>query len=165
MNDIVADALGKFAVSVAEVLADENLAYAVPGEQAVVAELFVRMRAHFPDWTVSNEYDRREREQKRLAYEDADGQMREAAIRPDLIVHKVGVKENLLVAEVKLHNNPNHARDIWKLRGMTDRNGPYAYEVGVHLILNFQTRKAVGCRVFINGEEDPDWTDQLSRQI
>lgn len=165
MNEVVGDALRRFAASVAEVLSDQNLAYAVPGEQAVVAELFVRMRPRFPGWTVSNEYDRREREQKRLAYEDAAGRLRAAAIRPDLIVHKVGLKENLLVVEVKLHNNQDYERDLWKLRGMTDRKGSYAYEVGVHLILNLQKAEASGCRVFIDGAEDPEWTAWLSRLL
>lgn len=161
MSELISDALDRLAAAVAELLANADLAYAVPGEMAVVAELFVRMHQAFPGWTVSNEYDRRERERKRLAYDDENGVLRDAPIRPDLIVHKVGFKENLLVVEVKLHNNQDHARDIWKLRGMTDHNGPYAYEIGVHLVLDVGARRVAGCQCFVDGGDAPKWADHL----
>lgn len=165
MSDLIPDAIDRFAAAVADLLANSDLAYAVPGEMAVVAELFVRMRQNFPGWTVSNEYDRREQERKRLAYDDANGVLRDAPIRPDLIVHKVGLKENLLVVEVKLHTNQNHARDIWKLRGMTDHEGPYAYAIGVHLVIDIGARRVAGCQCFVDGEDARKWADHLLAQL
>lgn len=43
------------------------------------------------------------------------------AIVPDLIVHRVGEKENLLVVEVRKVTNKDFDGDIWKLRGMTEQ--------------------------------------------
>lgn len=108
-------ALEQLAAAVLELLDDANLGYADPGEPHVVSELFALLRPRFPGHTVSNEYDRREKEIKMLE---------KSKIIPDLIVHHVGHQaENLLVVEVKLDGNYDYGRDIRKLRGMTEEKG------------------------------------------
>jgi hypothetical protein len=137
-------ALKHLASAVLELLDDENLAYADPGERHVVSELFAKLRLLFPGYTVSNEYDRREQETKRLG---------DSKIVPDLVVHRVGQQaDNLLVVEVKLARNKNYKSDIRKLSGMTDAGGSYCYALGVHLALDVPRRKIARSDVYINGE-------------
>lgn len=90
MTPIVVDALQRLADSILDLFQNEHLRYAAPGERAVVAELYVRVRERFPEYQVNDEYDRRERAVKDLTCPDAAGAMDEADIVPDLIVHRVG---------------------------------------------------------------------------
>lgn len=155
------DTLTHFSKAVLELLDWEDLVYANPGEQTITASLASIMESHFPDWTVSPEWDRREQEEKKLAYEDKEGAMRLRKIRPDIIVHHVGQEENLLVVEAKRHTNRNYNDDIRKLRGLTDLGGTYHYQVGVHLILNIRDQAVTSCNVYINGGVNDDLTAWL----
>jgi hypothetical protein len=133
------------------------LAYADPGEPNVVSELFFLLRPRFPQHTVSNEYDRREQEIKRLGT---------SKIIPDLIVHHVGNQaDNLLVVEVKLAGNYNYKGDVRKVSGMTDPDGTYRYAVGVHLALNVPRRHVNRGHVYINGQVDKDLTAWFEAQF
>ena len=62
-----------FSKAVLELLDRKDLVYANPGEQTITASLASIMGPHFPDWTVSPEWDRREKEEKKLAYGDKEG--------------------------------------------------------------------------------------------
>lgn len=166
MPQDVHDALSRFAVAVRDLLTLDTLRYADPGEQNVVSELFVRLREQFPEWNVSNEYDRRERERKHLAHPDPiTGTAFDADIKPDLIVHHIGTQDNLLVVEVKRHINKDIARDKWKLSGMTDSQGQYGYAAGVHLIVNVPGSSIAGCDVYVNGTVDADLTAWLRNRL
>lgn len=152
MTPIVVDALRRLADAIVDLFRNEHLRYAAPGERAVVAELYVRVRERFPEYQVNDEYDRRECAVKDLIYPDAVGVMDEADIVPDLIVHRVGTQDqNLLIVEVKRHTNRDFDKDIWKLRGMTDQAGRYAYAVGVHLVLNVPDGRVARADVYIDG--------------
>lgn len=161
MTPIVVDALQRLADAIVDLFQNEHLRYAAPGERAVMAELYARVRERFPEYQVNGEYDRRERDVKDLIYPDAAGFMTEADIVPDLVVHRVGTqKHNLLVVEAKRHTNRDFAKDIWKLRGMTVQAGRYAYAVGVHLVLNIPAARVVSADVYIDGAiaaEETQW--------
>lgn len=155
MTPIVIDALQRLADAIGDLFQNEHLRYASPGERAVVAELYVRVRERFPEYQVNDEYDRRERAVKDLRYPNAAGVMDEADIVPDLIVHRAGTQShNLLVIEAKRHTNRDFAKDIWKLRGMTDQAGRYAYAVGVHLVVNIPAGRVIQADVYIDGSID-----------
>jgi hypothetical protein len=142
--------LEQLASAVLELFDDANLAYANPGEPHVVSELFALLRPRFPAHTVSNEYDRRVNEIKRLD---------KSKIIPDLIVHRVGHQaDNLLVVEVKLDGNYDYERDIRKLRGMTEKDGEYGYAAGVHLVLSVPRRRITRGHVYIDGALDLELT-------
>lgn len=159
MTSIVVDALQRLADAIVDLFLNEHLRYADPGERAVVAELYLRVRERFPEYQVNNEYDRSERAVKDLIYPNAAGLLHEADIIPDLIVHRVGTQDqNLLVVEAKRHTNRDFAKDIWKLRGMTDQAGCYAYAAGVHLVLNIPDGRVVRANVYINGAIDAETT-------
>lgn len=150
MKANVPAALEELAVAVVELFQDTNLTYADPGEPHVVSEIFALLRPRFPDHTVSNEYDRREREIKMLG---------KSKIIPDLVVHRVGHQaDNLLVVEIKLHGNYDYERDIRKLCGMTKEKGEYGYAAGVHLVLNVPRRRVTRGHVYIDGAVDSELT-------
>lgn len=166
MTPIVVDALRRLAEATASLLENEHLRYAAPGERAMVAELYVRVRALFPEYQVNDEYDRRERAVKNLVYLNAAGDTEEANIVPDIIVHRVGTQDcNLLVVEVKRHTNRDFAKDIWKLRGMTDQAGGYAYAAGVHLVLNVPASRVVRADVYVDGAIDIETTRWFAGQF
>ena len=166
MTPIIIDALQRLAEAITDLFRNEHLRYAAPGERAVMAELYVRVRERFPEYQVNGEYDRRERAVKDLIYPDAAGDMDEADIVPDLIVHRVGTQDhNLLVVEAKRHTNRDFAKDMWKLRGMTDLAGRYAYAVGVHLVLNIPDGRVVRADVYINGAIDVEATQWFAGQF
>ncbi len=162
----IEDTLTRLAEAVMEVLAIEVLRRVDPGEPYVVSQLFLRMHARFRDWDVGNEYDRVEDITKRLRhFNPATGKELEADIIPDLIVHRMGVRDNLLVVEVKRHINHDTERDVWKLRGMTAQQGEYRYAVGVHLILNVPAGVVVGCDVYTDGDIDAAWSAWLRARL
>jgi len=155
----VVDTLERLADAIVDLLQDEHLRYAAPGERAVVAELYVRLRLRFPEYQVNNEYDRRDRVVKDLIYPDIAGNMHDANIVPDLVVHHVGTQaHNLLVVEAKRHINRDFAKDIWKLRGLTDQAGRYAYAMGVHLVVNIPASRVDRADVYIDGAIDAEAT-------
>lgn len=162
----VVDTLQRLADAIVDLLQDERLRYAAPGERAVVAELYVRLRERFTEYRVSNEYDRCGRAVKELIYADAAGNMHDAKIVPDLIVHRVGAQDhNLLVVEAKRQINRDFAKDIWKLRGLTDQGGPYAYSVGVHLVLDIPASRVCRADVYIDGAIDAEATQWFRRHF
>jgi hypothetical protein len=157
MNANVPQTLKQLVIAVQALFENDDLAYAAPGEPHVVSELFALLRPQFSEHTVSNEYDRREQEIKRLG---------RSKIIPDLIVHRVGTQDdNLLVVEVKLVHNPDHDRDIFKLRGMTNPDGEYRYAVGVHLVLDLPRRRVAQAHVYIDGDVDPKLTRWLEKRF
>jgi len=150
-------ALGIFAEAVLELLGDVELVYANPGERAIVMRLAQLLPARFPDWSVGYEWDRREDVAKRLRHGvTEDDLVREGLVVPDIIIHRVGARENLLVVEVKKAKNRDYDGDIWKLEGMTDQSGDYGYSAGLHLVLDLPGGQVPLCDVYVNGALDPN---------
>jgi len=162
MRHDIPEILATFSSAVIEVLSLEALRYADPGERHVVGELFVRLRERFPDWDVSNEYDRREQVRKRPSHSNpSTGELLEADITPDLIVHRIGARDNLLVVEIKRHVNSDFERDVWKLMGLTAHQGAYGYAAGVHLVLNIPKQAVEKCDVYVDGAFHEAYTISL----
>ncbi|NML96124.1 hypothetical protein [Novosphingobium olei] len=155
-------ALEIFAEAVVELLQDAELIYANPGERAIVARLVQLLPSRFPGWSVGSEWNRREDVAKRLRHGvTEDDLVREGLIVPDIIVHRVGKRENLLIIEVKKANNKHYDGDIWKLEGMTDQRGDYGYAAGLHIALDLPAGQVRLCDVYVNGEQDPDLGDWM----
>lgn len=106
-------------------------------ERSLTHKLAELIQKQFPEWHVDCEYNRLMDAVKRLpratetSSADTDGQ----TIYPDIIVHRRGTTDNLLVVEVKKSTN-NKPGDEVKLRALTSSDGEYQYELGVHLIFN-----------------------------
>lgn len=156
------EALDMFAATVLDLLEEEGLAYANPAERAIVGRLAVLLEGRFFGWDISVEWNRREDMIKRLHYGLTDEDLERAgAIIPDLLIHRIGKAENLLVVEIKKVTNKDYAGDIWKLEGMTIKDGAYAYAAGLHLILDMPGRSVVCCDVYIDGAIDENLTSRL----
>lgn len=134
------------------------------GELVVAHYLALFMRKRFPDWNVDPEWTKREHELKRLAELPQHGGV-SRQIRPDIIVHHRGQQENLLVVELKRHDNRDIAGDVWKLEGMTAQDRGYAYSVGLHLVLNVEKMTVALCDVYAGGGLDADLTAWLRGQL
>jgi Holliday junction resolvase len=159
-------ALGIFASAVRELLRDDELAYADPAERAIVARLADFLRGEYEGWSLDLEWNRREDVVKRLRYGlSEDALVREGAIVPDLIVHRVGRKENFLVVEVKKVTNTDFEGDIWKLEGMTLQAGDYGYSFGLHLVIDVKARKVPRCDVYVDGKVVGELSEWLVKTI
>ncbi|WP_051209788.1 hypothetical protein [Sphingobium quisquiliarum] len=159
-------ALAILAGAIGTLLEDKDLAYADPSEQAIVGRLAVLLEGKFPGWSVNVEWNRRGDVAKRLHYplhEDDPG--REAAVRPDLIVHRVGQRENLLVVEAKKAANNDFEGDIWKLKGMTEQAGAYGYAAGLHLVVDMPAGVVLRCDVYVDSAFHEGLTDWLRDQL
>lgn len=153
------DVLGRLVAAVHGVLNNDRLAQFQPSEVAVTFELGWHLRELFGgEWDVNGEYDRLGEDEKALHYPGRPLLKPTDRIRPDIIVHIMGERNNLLVVEAKLHGNKNYDYDEWKLRGLTWQEGEYGYFVGVHLVFFLAARKLASCTVYTNGEVDEEWT-------
>jgi hypothetical protein len=154
--------LNIFASAVRELLRDKDLSYADPAERAIVARLRDLLHGKYQGWSTDLEWSRREDVIKRLRYATPDDELiRKGAIVPDLIVHRVGKKENLLVVEVKKVTNNDFDGDIWKLKGMTEQAGDYAYSVGLHLVVDVKAGLAPRCDVYVDAELEAELTEWM----
>jgi hypothetical protein len=151
--------LDVFANAVLKLLGDNELAYADPSERAIVGRLRDCLQGQYRGWSIDLEWSRRENIVKRLRYGLSDEELiGKDAIVPDLIVHRVGKRENLLVVEVKKVTNTDFEGDIWKLKGMTEQAGAYGYLVGIHLVIDVKAGVAPLCDVYVDGELDEELT-------
>lgn len=77
---------------------DRTLIHDDVHERSIAHRLAVHLSAVFYEWDVDVEYNRDCGDVKRI-YDH--GESREKSIFPDIIVHKRGTKDNLLVIEIK----------------------------------------------------------------
>lgn len=114
-------------------------------ERAITHKIAEYLQAEFNDWHVDCEYNRDGNDVKKLIYKDGNGHK----INPDVIVHKRGKKENLLVLEIKCEwNREDREGDKNKLKALTGKQ--YAYQLGIHLEIT-KEHKSVGFTRFKNG--------------
>lgn len=166
MSDCPKSTLDIFAAAVIKLLSDRELAYADPSERAIFARLANLLQGKFPGLSIDLEWSRRENVIKRLRYGLSDEELiGRDAIVPDLIVHRVGKRENLLVVEVKKVTNTDYEGDIWKLKGMTEQAGTYGYLVGLHLVLDVKAGAASQCDVYIDAELNEDLTAWMQERL
>jgi hypothetical protein len=168
MEMTVEEALTIFVEAVKRFLQQEELAYADNDETALSTVLFAQMFGQYAGWHVNAEWDKREQDSKWMdAAGKADGDLA-TKIRPDVVVHIVGKRKNLLVVEMKRSANrsrKNLARDIEKLIGLTQQEGDYGYAVGVHLIVDVTKSVVTGCNAYTNGAMDDHWTAWLRERL
>jgi hypothetical protein len=155
-----------FATAVLALMSDTELAYADPSERAIVARLGNLLHGKYPGWSIDLEWSRRENVIKRLRYGLSDEELiGKDAIVPDLIVHRVGKRANLLVVEVKKVTNTDYEGDIWKLKGMTEQAGAYGYLVGLHLVVDVKAGTAPQCDVYVDAELNQDLTVWMQERL
>ena len=166
MNNDAQAALATLGDAIRALLKDKDLAYADPAERAIVHRLAVLLEGRFTGWSIGVEWNRREDVVKRLRHDaTVDELIREGAIVPDLIVHRVGKRANLLVVEVKKASNKDFGGDIWKLEGMTDQAGDYGYAAGLHLVIDVRASNILKCDVYVDGALHDNLTAWMRDQL
>jgi hypothetical protein len=157
-------ALAGAAKAITELLADEKLAAANPAEWSITGDLAIRMVPHFAGWRVSPEWDRREAEEKKIAWDDEEGKRLLKKIRPDIIVHQLLESNNLIVIEAKRSSNKgDYANDIRKLILMTksisvDPDYHYGYRVGLHIVVDLPNQRLESAQAYTDGQADAELT-------
>jgi hypothetical protein len=96
-------------------------------ERTIAARLADHLRPRFSEWHVDCEYNRDGHEIKKV-----DG----IIVVPDIIIHRRGTTENLLVIEVKKSNTrvPDE-QDIEKIHGFRESHLRYQYAIFLKLIV------------------------------
>ncbi len=117
-------------------------------ERSISHKLACCLEKYFLGWDIDVEYNRDETQIKMLGgIRECDGRSTDL-IYPEIIVHKMGKHENLLVMEIKMGSNDKC--DDMKLKKLTDLNGNLAYKFG--FFLNFNgTRKGHSLNVYKDG--------------
>ncbi|PLY03489.1 MAG: hypothetical protein C0622_04300 [Desulfuromonas sp.] len=90
--------------------ADSDLLVFDVNERSITHRLAVYLERHFPGWNVDCEYNRDFEDPKRMDLQrrnidSADTQA--TTVFPDIIVHKRGTDQNLVVIEMKKSSNPD----------------------------------------------------------
>jgi hypothetical protein len=132
-------------------LHDADLLYRNASEWAISHKFAEHLQRRFPYWHVDCEYNRRGDaiKQQRIGPSGAaHSSGRARRVRPDIIVHRRGVRENLLVVEVKKcagcspRSLERCLEDQKELREFTRRDGKDAYRCG--LFIAFTGRRGGG---------------------
>lgn len=81
-------------------------------ERTISAQLACYLKPVFPEWNVDVEYNRQGLDPKQIGIEESA-----TLVYPDIIIHRRGSEENLLVVEMKKGNSPEpDEEDMKKLR-------------------------------------------------
>ncbi len=145
------------ASAIEALLTSERELFAVDvNERSLTARLALHLQRGFPDWHVDCEYNRLGDGIKRLPQPEGTntGDRQGRTIFPDIVVHRRGERSNLLVIEVKKHDNDDVERDVEKLRGLTSLDGEYSYRCGIHLIFDCSRGEVSNVMVYAAGRID-----------
>lgn len=112
---------------------DKYLLNVTANERSITHKFAEYLQQEFPDWNVDCEFNRNGLDAKRLSSlvreiksDDTDG----ITVYPDIIIHKRGTKENLVVIEAKKSNIQDNDYDFQKLLAYKkDLNYKYAYKI------------------------------------
>lgn len=123
-------------------------------ERSITHKIAEHLQHIFPDWNVDCEYNRDKLETKRLEVEipDAVDDTDVVTVYPDIIVHKRGRKENLLVIEAKKENRRNSDFDKEKLRAFTCSD-QYDYCFGLFILIKSDLNDPLECEWFKNNNQ------------
>jgi len=120
---------------------DLNLLELYADERAATHRIACYLQNYFKDWHVDCEFNRRGFKPKT---------QRGKKVRPDIIVHKRGIPENLLCIEAKKEGEPLD-NDRKKLKNFTDVEGEDEYQFGLLLILSLKAPYSIHCEWFRDG--------------
>lgn len=133
--------------------ADKELLTSDANERSITHKLAEHLQSEFPEWNVDCEYNRNKLDPKRLPIKkpDAADDTDIVTVYPDIIVHRRGFKQNLLVIEAKKVNSRDSDFDIAKLKAFTG-DPEYEYRFGLLLMLDTSQSKIKNDTWFTNGQ-------------
>lgn len=126
-------------------------------ERSITHRLAMHLVPEFDGWNVDCEYNRDGHEPKRLnlprRHAVADDDEHATTVFPDIIVHRRGTQQNLLVIEAKKSTNPDDgAFDRRKLRAFADP-AQLGYQFAVFVLLYSGTNDISATLEFPNGRK------------
>jgi len=119
-------------------------------ERSITHKFAEHLQSEFRHWHVDCEYNRDEHRTKQLvlprreSFPEEDGHAR--TVFPDIIVHRRGTRDNLLVIEAKKSSNPDG--DDWDREKLTEFKTQLGYRFA--LFVRFLTREG-------HGEPELEW--------
>ena len=157
----IVSAIGKF-IEIEASLLDLDV-----NERSLTHMLALHLSNQFIEWHVDCEYNRFGDKIKRLPDVEAicSNDVAGRSIFPDIIIHRRGKTRNLLAVEFKKTSNAAPSNDIPKLKGLTKRDGDYAYKYGLRLVVDCHNRKVSVAEVYVDGSNDRVLTCSLMRQL
>lgn len=132
-------------------------------ERSITHKLAEHLQREFPCWHVDCEYNRRGLDSKRLNtnWQCRPDDTEAERVFPDIIVHRRGTHENLIVIEVKKAGGQEETHDITKLKAFT---GPcYQYQYG--LFLSLGSNGACEVELYQDATQHKNWTDELRNAL
>lgn len=141
MKELVESAIGE---SVDQLLrADSELLYIDANERSISHRLAIYIEPYFKGWNVDCEFNRNHDDPKRLDIQRRDvssDDIQATTVFPDIIVHRRGTDQNLVVIEMKKTTSiEDDSYDLGKLEAFKNQLG-YHYAVFIKL----QTGRQVG---------------------
>lgn len=133
-------ALAEAVIHAVQTLLDRDvyLLWADVNERTITHRFAIYVERAFPGWDVDCEYNRDGHDPKEIAFGSGDDAEHGSRVFPDVIVHKRGTADNLVVFELKKSNNPEpDDRDFEKLRGYCHQLG-YQHGVFARLVVRSQ---------------------------
>ena len=96
-------------------------------ERSITHQLAIHVKQQFPEWDVDCEYNRNHDNVKRLDLPPRNniraGDLNATTVFPDVIVHRRGSDDNLVVIEVKKSSNPEGPGWAETLRARRSQRG------------------------------------------
>jgi hypothetical protein len=140
---------------------DRELLAVDANERSITHKLAEHLQREFPCWHVDCEYNRRGAEVKRLNVNFRDlrpDDLEAKTVFPDIIIHRRGTDQNLVVLEIKKSAGSDNTRDIEKLKAFTAVS-EYQYIYG--LFLKLAPNGDGELELYEGGRRAANWTDDL----
>lgn len=122
-------------------------------ERSITHKLAEHMKGQFSGWQVDCEYNRRESGPKRL---------KGTLVLPDIIVHRRGIPENLLVIECKKENEVGLSKDEKKIESFVNDTH---YKCRFGLVLVFGSKECIRANLFQDGKQSEDWKPVFNARL
>ena len=137
MKEIVESALNK---AIEQLLrSDSEMLFADVNERSISHRLAIYLEQYFTGWNVDCEYNRNHDDPKRLDIQRRDirsDDTQATIVYPDIIIHRRGTDENLLVVEIKKTTSQEKDEyDLGKLEAFKDQLG-YHFSVFIKIQTN-----------------------------
>lgn len=131
-------------------------------ERSITHKLAEHLQREFPNWHVDCEYNRHGSDVKRLPIPLVDKQTstedtEARTVYPDIIVHRRGTKQNLVVIEVKKQGGALATEDEEKLKSFSTYP-EYAYQYALLLTVGPESQTL---KRYIQKDEWDDWSPTL----
>jgi hypothetical protein len=146
---------------------DSDLLYKNVNERSISHKIAEHLQKYFPDYKVDCEYNHNGDAVKRLGIPttriDTD-EVNAITVYPDIVIHKRGSKENLLIIEIKkTKSNYNYDLDLEKLKAFTS-DYEYQYKFGLFLLINVK-KQSITEKIWFRGgliADDSEKTHKFS---